>query len=739
MVNNANGASDFATGMASSMSRPTMPILLQYWNIFWRRRLIVVAILATCIVAAMVITGLRTPLFTAISRIEIARDQARVTNVASLESDRAGQTQEFYSTQYELLKARSLAERVVRRAGLARSSEFFQLYSVELEDADAGAARAGLATGEVKKRENQAIGLLMANVRIEPVRGSSLVNIGFTSPDPVWSARLANVWTEEFIQASLDRRFASTAQARAFLESRLADLRQRLDQSERELVDYSVSRNIIRLSETRDSQGGTATVQTLTGVNLEALNKELATATVERIRAQSDMESLARRLDSQRTIDQAATGHMRARRAELSGQLAAMLVQFEADYPPAKALQQQIEAIDRSISVEQRRATSAATGEFEAARARELALRQRVDAVIGNLSTEERNRIQFGILQREVDTNRQLYDGLLQRFKEIGIAGVGANNIAIVDPAVPPQAPSSPNLLINLIVASMLGLALAGGIVLIVENLDQGIRDPQVVQQQLGLPLLGAIPDAPDDDPVAALADPKSMLNEAYTTVISNLAFSTDHGVPRILMLTSSMQAEGKSTTAIALAIGLARAGKKVVLVDADMRLPTIDKRIGMRGTAGLSNYLAGDDNIAAMLHSMPDELFHVVTSGPVPPSAPDLLHGDRLTKLGAYLIQHFDHVIFDAPPLLGLADASLLAQAVEGVVFVVQAEREPVRAIAAAIERLRRSNARILGLVLTRYSASRSGYGYNYAYSYAYRYGEQDEGLDPSTAVGGR
>jgi capsular exopolysaccharide synthesis family protein len=392
-------------------------------------------------------------------------------------------------------------------------------------------------------------------------------------------------------------------------------------------------------------------------------------------------------------------------------------------------LQQQIEAIDQSIRNEQSRFSNAASTELEAARKRENDLRAKVSKLVSALTSEERSGIQYRILQREVDTNRQLYDALLQRYKEIGVAGVGANNIAVVDPAVPPNAPSSPNLLINLILSMIAGLGLAGALVLILENVDQGIRDPAVVEQKLGVPLLGVIPETSTDEPLDDVVDPKSFISEAYVTVLSNLAFSTDHGVPRLFMLTSTGQAEGKSTSALALAAGLARSGKSVIVVDADMRIPTIDKRIDKRGTDGLSNYLAGDDNLDAMIHTLDFGNLRVLPSGPIPPSAPDLLGGERMGMLVGELLKRFDHVVIDAPPILGLADATLIARNVEGVVFIAEAERGAIRAISDAVGRLRTAKARVFGLVLTKYSANRLGYGYSYGAAYSYNYGAKGRG----------
>lgn len=711
-----------------------MPILLQYWNAVWRHRIMVLVTIAICLVAGAVLTAFATPQFSATTEIEIAREQDRVTNVDGLQSDRAGHTQEFYFTQYELLRARSLAERVVRSLGLARSEAFFAAHGELLnEDGEENVGRTGIGSAEIAKQEKRAIDLLRDHVNVVPVRGSALVSISYTSSDPVWSARVANAWAEQFIASSLDRRFASTAEAREFLEGRLQNLRERLNESERELVDYAVKQNILQIGE---GDGSVEAGQTLTEVGLSDLNARLSHAASDRIEAQAKVRALSNQRENEAMIGNAALNALAERRASLNAELAGLLVQFEPNYPPARSLQSRIDALDEAIAKERSRVVRATNAELDQAISRENELRSRVDNLVGALAEEERDSIQFGILRREVDTNRQLYESLLQRYKEIGVAGVGANNISIVDRAIPPSIPSSPNLIVNVLLAAVLGSMLAGGLVLIRENLDQGIRDPGTVAQTLGVPLLGVVPEVETEDVRENLHDRKSPVSEAYATIQTNLSFSTDHGLPKVFMLTSTSKAEGKSTSSFALAQGIARMGRRVVLVDADMRLPTLDALLGARGTDGLSNYLSGDDELDKMFHATDFDGLIALPSGPVPPSTPELLGSNRLDQLTEELLKRFDHVIFDSPPMLGLADALLISRVSEGVVYITEAEREPERVIGDTIERLKRSNARIFGLILTKYSASRSGYGYGYGYEYNYRYGSAKEHGDAETAA---
>ena len=702
------------------MAGDAPPLLLQYWALARRRLWLILSIIAATVAVGIVLILVVTPRYTATARVEIQRQQNNVTNVEALQSDPDGQSLEFYQTQYSLLNARSLAERVARRLRLAQDATFLRdekaggiLPTTGPEALSAGAAR-----------DRAVADILLAHVGIAPVRGSALVDISYVSTSPALSARIANAWVEEFVNQSMARRFASTSDARHFLEQRLQALRERLEKSERELVAYAQQRNIVRLGETRSGDGRTDTTQTLLSADIGALNAELVNATARRVEAEAQVDAVRGGAASGDTIANPAINTLRASRAQKLSDYSDLTEKFEPAYPQARALKRQIATLDQSIAREEQRVASAATTAYDAARRREDMLRTRLDGLLGRFDSQNRATIQYNIFQREVVTNRQLYDGLLQRYKEIGVAGVGTNNIAIVDPAIAPARPSSPKLMFNLALAALAGVILAALAVFILENVDEGLRSPRQVPDELGIPLLGTIPRVREDDLVAVLNDPKTILSEAYMTLRTNLGFVTDHGFPRSLTVTSSVPAEGKSTTSYALALLLARAGRRVLLVDMDLRRPRLARLLGVAAFRGVSDYLAGDDDWRAMVQATGVENLHVLTAGPIPPSAPELLSSDRLPRLVAQTTGSFDHVIFDGPPLLGIADAILIAQPMEGVVLAIEADRVPLRAIRASIARLHHAQVRIFGATLSNYRDSHAGYGYGYRYDYHYAYG---------------
>lgn len=700
------------------------PILLQYWHIALRWKWVIAGIILSTVALGLIATLLTTPKYTAASRIEISRDQKKVTNVEGLESSESGRDVEFYQTQYSLLAARSLAERVSRSLRLSSNDAFFAAHGIKSDDSGLFFDRTGqpLSAAQRAKREKLAVDALLDNVGISPIRGSSLIDVSYTSASPELSAQIANSWTQQFIESSMDRRFASTADARKFLEERLADLRVRLETSERELVNYASQKGIVALGTSKSTDGKTEVERTLVSSDLEALNEALAKATADRINATSRVGQ--RGGANSDALANVAISSLRQKRAEVASEYAKLMVQFEPGYPAARALAEQLRALDSSIAREEGRVQNSRSSELREAVQNESRLKSQVDELKGLMDAQQRDSIQYNIFQREADTNRELYDGLLQRYKEIGVAGIGANNIAIVDSAKAPDKPSSPSLPLNLALALLAGMGLAGIATFALEQIDEGLRDPGQVNRLLGIPLLGSVPDVEDDETLAAIRDGKSSLSEAYLSVRSNLAFSTDHGVPRSFMVTSTRPAEGKSTTSLAMAAVLGRTGKSVLILDADMRSPSIHEFLGAKNTQGLSNFLAGESDWKTFVQGSDLKGLSLMSAGPSPPSAAELLSSDRMSMLVRDMLGSFDHVVIDAPPILGLADSPLLARAVEGCVFVIEAEGVAVRGIRVSLERLRSVHAHVFGAVLTKLRTTQAGYGYGYGYGY--RYGAQ-------------
>ncbi|MBO9518983.1 MAG: polysaccharide biosynthesis tyrosine autokinase [Porphyrobacter sp.] len=580
----------------------------------------------------------------------------------------------------------------------------------------------GASAAQRDERVRVAGEILLKNVSIDPDRLSRLVAVRFTSPDPALSAQIVNAWTKLFIETSLGRRFEATSYARKFLEDRLVQLRQRLQESERTLVAYAANQRIINIP--ANAQGGATVERPLVAEDLASLNAELNASTAARVAAESRLRGSGGLTIE--ALNNSAISDLRTRRATIASERAKMLTQFDPSYPPAQALADQVAEIDRAIEREEGRVRDTLRTNYAAASERESALRSRVQTLKGDLLDLRRRTIQYNIYEREVDTNRQLYDALLQRYKEIGVAGgVGVNNISIVDPAQVPEDPSSPRLLINLLVAGLLGGGIGLGLALLRDQADEAISDPRELEMKLGLPLLGTIERTGNEDPILELEDPKSAIVEAYFSVQARLAFTTERGVPKTLTVTSTRPGEGKSTTVYALARTLTRTSRNVVVVDSDMRSPSQHELFGLGNDRGLSNFLSGIDDLSSLIQTHPSNGLSLISAGPTPPNAAELLTSGRFGQLIDELAEKFDHVIVDAPPVMGLADTPLIASRVEGCIFVIESHKTRATMAQVALSRLHSPSVRMLGGLLTMFDSKRADYGYSYEYGYSY--GERD------------
>ena len=710
---------------ASTVAAPAPSPLREYLRIGLRWKWIILMAVAGCIVLGVIITLLMTPQFTATTTIEISRDAEQVTKFRGVERDVSDQDQEFYQTQYGLLESRTLAERVANNLRMVDDPKFFEMFDVA--DGPAFEMTSGrYAAAGRPERQRIAGGILLKNISVDPTRLSRLVDLKFTSPDPFFSQRVANAWAKNFIETNLERNVQSTSYGRDQLRRQLAEYKDRLDESQRQLVTYASQQGIINLPSNTDGVKD----RSIVADDLAALNGVLVQATADRIRSEANYREAGSGGASRDALSNPAINFLRQKRAELAAQYQQLMTRFEPGYPAAITIKTQIDDLDASIAQEENRVTRSLRTAYAQDAARERGLQSRVDALKGQFLDLRRRSIQYNIFQQEVDTNQALYDGMLQRFKEIGVAGgIGVNNVAIVDLADTPQRPSSPRIVLNLALSILAGLIIGAGLAFGLEQLDEAITDPSEVKRRTGLSLLGSIPKS-GDEPALDLQDRKSELVDAYLVVRTNLGFVTEHGLPKSFSVTSTRPSEGKSTTSLALATTIARSGKKVILVDGDMRSPSVHDLGGVDHKRGLSNFLAGEDNIASMTFEMSNFGITAMSAGPIPPNAAELLTGNRLAQLIDILLLDYDHVVIDSPPVMGLADAPLIGANVEGVVYAVESHGIRSTQIKTALNRLLAARVRVFGAVLTKFEARKSyyGYGYDYGYTYGRQHGAAEE-----------
>ncbi|WP_159015922.1 GumC family protein [Cognatiluteimonas profundi] len=683
--------------------------LLEYWRILRDRKWLVAAIAGGVFALALVLTLLTTPIFRASSTLQIDRETIKVVDVGGLTPAESPYDEDFYQTQYELLQSRSLALRVIQDLKLADNPQF--------KDDKPAPTGSAIAAPRVQGRDRALVSTVLGGLTIEPIRNSRLVKINFDSPDPVLAARIANAWGQAFIASNLERRLDATSYARKYLEDRLAQLKGRLEDSEKQLVQFATQEQIVSVGDDK---------QSLSAQNLTDLNASLAQAQDARIKAESEwaQASAGSGLGMPQVVANPLIQKLRENRTVIAAEYQEKLKTFQPDYPDMQRLQGQMDEIDHQVNNEISNIRASVKAQYDAAQSQETLLTERIGGLKGDVLDLQGRSIQYNILKREANTNRELYDSLLQRYKEIGVAGnVGTNNISVVDMAEVPEFRHSPRLSLNLAVGLLLGMFAGVLAAFLLHYLDRSIRAPQMLESLAQRPVLGVVPRlAAGITPALAAADPRSPFSEAYRSVRTALQFATNHGLPRTVLITSASPGEGKTTSSIELARNIAQVGRSVLLIDADLRNPSVHRLLSLGNAVGLSSILAGSNDVQGAIQSSGEANLSVMTSGPMPPSPPELLAGDALPQLLESLRARFDVIVMDGPPVLGLADAPLLAHCAEATVLCALADSTRRDALQGALRRLVAAQAHVLGTLLVRYDHKHAGYGYG-GYSY-YAYG---------------
>ena len=662
-------------------------------------RWLILGAIAIGLLGAIIITLMTTPMYRSWVTLEVNPPAVEIMDEKSRDSSGI-QAWDFVATQVGLLSSRSIAERAAQDLNLANNPEFV---------GDGGDAKSRLAI---------ATGKIAGGLDVEVPKEGQLIRFSFDSESPQLSAAIANQIGESFINSNLQRRYDASAYARTFLEKQIAKTRATLEASERQLVAYAQAQGIINTGSGPDGQSN-GDVGSLQGESLVALNKALADATARRIAAEGAYrQGGAVGATSDVT---ASTSALRQQRATLEADYQQKRTMLKPEHPDMLSLRSQITELDRQIG---REASQVASGrnnsllaDYRGAAAAESALRSRVGQLKGSVLDLRGRSIQYTILQRDVDTNRSLYDALLQRYKEVGVAGgIGSAPVSIVDRAQVPGGPVTPNVLLNLLLGLAAGVLAGLGVAFALEYLYDTIKTREDVRAKLGLACLGAIPKTVGKDSfIEELKDPRSVVSEAYSAVVAALRFSTEDGLPKALVMTSTRSGEGKSSSSLALAENFARRGASVLLIDADMRKPAFK---ASSDKVGLTRLLTTEDEVHKHVLPTQFENLWLMPSGPLPPNPADLLSTGRFQAILTEVTAHFDTVIIDGPPLLGLADSLLLSEIAGNVMFVVESGKTRTKAATEAIAMLRNTGVHIVGATLTKSAEDMGGYGYK---SYGY------------------
>jgi capsular exopolysaccharide synthesis family protein len=679
--------------------------IVQHW------RWLILCAVAIGLAGAIIVSLLTTPVYRAWVTLEANPPTVAVSEEQSQERQAStGYLWDFVATQADLLSSTTVAQRTAQELNLGNNPDFVP------QEGDAS-TRLRIASAKVHG------GLKV----VKPEEGQ-IIKFSYDSTSPQLAAMIANGIGDSFINSALQRRYEASAYARNFLERQIAKTRGDLERSERSLVAYAQAQGIINTGVGPDGKPVSGDAGSLQGESLITLNRALADATARRVAAEG---AYRQSLVAGPTSDVAASTQMlRQQLATVQADYQQKRTFLKPDHPDMLSLKAQIEELQRQIAQAGAQTSSGRTNtmlaDYRAAVSAERALQARVSQLKGAVLNLRGRSIQYTILQREVDTNRSLYDALLQRYKEIGVAGgIGMAPVSIVDRADPPGAPFKPNLLLNLILGLGFGLlaGVAGAVGL--EFANDTIKTREDVRTKLRLPCLGTVPKTSAKDTfVEDLKNPTSLVSEAYSTIVAALRFSTDDGMPKVLLVTSAQPGEGKSSTALAIAQNFARREKSVLLIDSDLRKPAFK---AASDDIGLTKLLTSEDKIDGHIVETQHDNLSLLPSGPVPPNPADLLSTGRIRAIIAEAAERFELVVIDGPPTIGLADSPLLASAAGHVLFVVESGKTRTRAAIEALNRIESTGGHLLGAALTKATEMAGRYGYG-QYGYGYGRGKLDK-----------
>ena len=687
--------------------------LKEFIGIISRQKWLVAAISLLTLLGVLLVTLLMKPIYQATSTIQIERNAKQIISGNTFDSVESRSDKDFHETQRKLIQSRALARRVINQLGLDSKDTSFGLV---------GSIKKALGMAVVDQNSAaRTEALFIDNLTVQPISNSQLVAINYDSTDPKLAADITNAIAKTFVRMNLEKRFDAAAYSKEFLSENIQQVRQTLEKSERALNDYARQYGIVQ-----DVDG-----ESTDTFSLKKLSEELVKVERERIEAESNYTQA-----KNANLDDPITLAILSRDPEMQQkgiELAKLTANRDARIKRSSSgTNQEIRRLTVDITrlrveINAGASTVLATlkSDAESAKIRQGLIRKQLSGLKDSAITTQGDSIRFNTLKREVESNRILYKELLQQFKQVSVAGtVGTNNISIIDKAGIPYEKHKPRLRNNLAFGLVLGIMLGMGAAFLREFMDDSLKGSDELERITGLPVLGLLPNIKNqpDDQIALLAhtDPRSTLAEAIRSLRTSLKFSTQLGAPRVTFITSSNPSEGKSSIALNLATAYAQIGSKVLLIDADLRNPSIHHLLKLENLEGLTNYLAGAGNAAQISRPCLIKQLRVITSGPIPPDPVELLSGKRMQGLLDVSMNEFDYIIIDGPPVIGLADALVLSNLADATILSVQAGKTRKASLLATLKRLERTSGNIIGTLLTRVDrASNPEYNEDSYYTY--------------------
>jgi len=717
----------------------------RYLAMLHKRRGLLVTCVGLALLSAVVYNYATRPLFQATAQILIDRDSPNVLPTKEILDANQGAA-DYFQTQFELLRGRMLAEKVVERLSLNKSVE---LQTGPLMSPWERIQRKFFGRQPAAAVDNDGIPLAPAvaafrsRLLVEPVRGSRLVNLRFNAYDPRLAAQVANAVAQTYIEQSLEFRYTTSSEATGWLTDRVEDQKKKVEEAERALQEYREKEKIVNIEER----------QSLVDQKLSALTAAAITARTDRINRETLYNQMRSLPSSQLEtfpiiLTNPLVQQLRSRIGELQRERERLTESYGEKHPEMVRVATELRGTEEKLRAEMQNVVRSVESDYRTAAQQEANLQVNLEATKQEALELNRKAISYNVLKREVDANQQLFRELVGRTKEAGLESeLRSTNIRIVEKAQIPIHPVAPRKLRNYQFALLLGLGLGIGLCLLFEHLDNTYKTPEDVKSHLGLPFLGMVPDASMGPTAASRARGKvaahrpaqSGIAEAYRILRTNLIFSLPGTTGRAILVTSANPGEGKTTTALNLAESLAHNGARVLIVDADLRRPTLHQRLSIPKAPGLSDLIVGKSQASQTVQSTPTKGLQVLPCGYIPPNPAELLGSSAMAEVVKALREHYDWVIIDTPPALAMADTPVLCPLVDGVVLVIGAEIGSRPTVQRAADQLQGIGAKVVGAVLNKVDLERNAYYYSQYYGEYYRgyYAERGPTEMPR-AVGG-
>lgn len=690
--------------------------LQEYLGILLKRRWAALSIFITLVATVVLYSFAATPVYQATTQLLIEQERPRILEGSEVTPKAGGD--EFYQTQYKLLESRALAKKVIDKLNLAKHPAYREIFASLPEDAE---------PEQLQQAEERLISAVLSSLEVSPIRNSSLVEVSFYDPDPRLAARVVNTLAQAYIEQSLELRFAAAQETAQWLQKKIAEGRQKLEDSETRLNRYKRTHNIVTWEDK----------ESITAQKLGQLNQALVEAQTKRLEVETRFHQVSQGQPIAEVLDNPVIHALKAQEAAIIGEQSELARKYGPKHPRMIRLANELAAIRSKMAAEMNTVVQAIKNQYQMTQAQENNLKAALEAQKDQTQDLGDKAVQYRVLLRDVETNRALYENLLKTLKETtATQNVPATNIRIVYPAAVPSNPVKPRKVRNTLLAVVMGLVLGGGLALTLERLDNTFKTPQEVEAWLDLPNLALIPhleaaDQGNGQQAPALIihhQPRHLVSESYRGLRTNILFSSPGHSPRTLLVTSSMPLEGKSVTALNLASAMAQAEPTVLLVDTDLRRPTLHQYLEVEREPGLSNFLVGEIDTIPVVETPVPHLF-LVPAGPTPPNPSELLGSERMGEFLRRAGEQFGRIILDSPPLTSVTDAAILASRAEGTLFVVKAESVPRKSAQAAKEQLDGVQARLLGAILNDVPVQRDGYYYQYYYHRYYNYYTTEDG----------